>query len=649
MATTVEELAVRFSAQTEDLTRELRRLESSAERTGKRTVKKISGIQKSLDAVGKAAKSAGGLLAGAFAARAVVGGIRDTFAAMNDLQTAAEGLGASTETIQELRFAFTAVGADASKVEAVLRDFTKRIGEARQNLGTLFPFLKKFNIELQNIDGSAKTVDTLMNEVANKIQKMKNSTDRAALANAAFGRTWIDVVAVMQKGEKGLAGLRQEARDTGAVLSEDMVKAAAEADAQFNILTLTVGTKMKRALLELFDAFNLLEKGPIVEIDKEIAALDARLAELSEKKLNIEAGRISIIGTEAFFDKRQKVVLRETNEAIESTIKKLNVLLKKRNEITKPFDLPEVKDTPSGDGGTGTSDAEAQKQLKELEQVKAKVAADLDSLRQEVFKINNDVFAIINESARRELEAFKTTFAGKVGFEEAFLEAKKLIEAKRVAATVEAQEKIDDAARAAHEKSTSEKLAKDKEAADEAARILQDNMREAQRHADDFASSFQSAFDELIFAGGKLSDVLKGLLKDLARMVLHKAILGPLSDAIGGKVSKAFGFAAGGVMTSGGPAPLNHYAAGGIATSPQTAVFGEGARPEAFVPLSDGRNIPVRMEGGAGAGGGITQIEQKIFFTPDVQPTVRAEILNMVPAIVEASKAAVFAAQGGIR
>jgi lambda family phage tail tape measure protein len=57
-------------------------------------------------------------------------------------------------------------------------------------------------------------------------------------------------------------------------------------------------------------------------------------------------------------------------------------------------------------------------------------------------------------------------------------------------------------------------------------------------------------------------------------------------------------FANGGIMTGDGPMPLKKYASGGIASSPQLAMFGEGSRPEAFVPLPDGRRIPVSMQGG---------------------------------------------------
>lgn len=58
----------------------------------------------------------------------------------------------------------------------------------------------------------------------------------------------------------------------------------------------------------------------------------------------------------------------------------------------------------------------------------------------------------------------------------------------------------------------------------------------------------------------------------------------------------------GNIMTDRGPVQLNRYANGGIANSPQLSIFGEGRTPEAYVPLPDGRSIPVSMSGAPGGG-----------------------------------------------
>lgn len=57
----------------------------------------------------------------------------------------------------------------------------------------------------------------------------------------------------------------------------------------------------------------------------------------------------------------------------------------------------------------------------------------------------------------------------------------------------------------------------------------------------------------------------------------------------------------GNIMTSMGPLALRKYASGGIARTPQLSLFGEGSMPEAYVPLPDGRTIPVTIRGAAGA------------------------------------------------
>ncbi|HNW41177.1 MAG TPA: hypothetical protein PKN08_04665, partial [Opitutaceae bacterium] len=47
----------------------------------------------------------------------------------------------------------------------------------------------------------------------------------------------------------------------------------------------------------------------------------------------------------------------------------------------------------------------------------------------------------------------------------------------------------------------------------------------------------------------------------------------------------------------------------GIANSPQLAVFGEGRTNEAFVPLPDGRTIPVTIKG---KNGGVQSVKVEV-------------------------------------
>jgi phage-related minor tail protein len=114
------------------------------------------------------------------------------------------------------------------------------------------------------------------------------------------------------------------------------------------------------------------------------------------------------------------------------------------------------------------------------------------------------------------------------------------------------------------------------------------------------ATSFKSAVDKLITS-----------LASMAASAAFKSLSGSAMSALGGLFSSAASpatalasgiapLAMGGIMGPGGLTSLRRYASGGVATSPQIALFGEGAHNEAYVPLPDGRSIPVSMNGGGG-------------------------------------------------
>lgn len=93
----------------------------------------------------------------------------------------------------------------------------------------------------------------------------------------------------------------------------------------------------------------------------------------------------------------------------------------------------------------------------------------------------------------------------------------------------------------------------------------------------------------------------------------------------------------GNVMTKNGPMPLRKYAMGGIARSPQISVFGEGSTPEAYVPLPDGRSIPVTMKGGANTVN-VESVNIKIENTGDtLSPAGQKKLANQVQGIVMAT------------
>lgn len=172
---------------------------------------------------------------------------------------------------------------------------------------------------------------------------------------------------------------------------------------------------------------------------------------------------------------------------------------------------------------------------------------------------------------------------------------------------------------------------------------LEDQERAALSIGDNFASGMLSAVDEVsssiteMFVRGEFSarnmanavrSVFSKVIADLAAQYLRSALVNLLGSAIGsfagsfgggsfvgpstGTVQAAGlqasgattyaipGFEKGGIMTEYGPLKLQKYARGGVATGPQLALYGEGSKNEAYVPLPDNRTIPVTLTGETG-------------------------------------------------
>jgi hypothetical protein len=132
-------------------------------------------------------------------------------------------------------------------------------------------------------------------------------------------------------------------------------------------------------------------------------------------------------------------------------------------------------------------------------------------------------------------------------------------------------------------------------------------------YADQAARNMQDAFADFLFDPfeGGIKGMAKGFIDSIRRMAAEAAASkifdlakgafgggGGAGGGIGASIAGWFGFADGGVMTSQGALPLQTYSTGGIANSPQLALYGEGRLPEAYVPLPDGRSIPVTMDMG---------------------------------------------------
>lgn len=134
-------------------------------------------------------------------------------------------------------------------------------------------------------------------------------------------------------------------------------------------------------------------------------------------------------------------------------------------------------------------------------------------------------------------------------------------------------------------------------------------LKDTKSIGEELGLTFSSAFEDAMISGKKFRDVISGIAQDIQRMILRRTITEPLGNAVSGVLGgidwgALWPFAGGGIMTSNGPVPIRKYAGGGIANTPQAAIFAEGSVPEAFVPVPNGK-IPVEIKGNSSGGGGV--------------------------------------------
>ncbi|WP_420472499.1 hypothetical protein [Brevundimonas sp. FT23042] len=134
-------------------------------------------------------------------------------------------------------------------------------------------------------------------------------------------------------------------------------------------------------------------------------------------------------------------------------------------------------------------------------------------------------------------------------------------------------------------------------------KVLKENISDAMKMTRTTTDALKAGMTDFfdITSDGFLN--MKNLAEDVLGQILKRmiqlSVVNPLVDAITpaiGSFFSGFAFENGGIMTSQGSVPLRAYSNGGVANSPQLALYGEGKKPEAYVPLPDGRTIPVTMK-----------------------------------------------------
>jgi hypothetical protein len=163
----------------------------------------FGGVENVLDGIStKAAVAATGAAAlGAVLVKLGVDSFNTFKTVVEQVDAVADVTGSSAEEASKLVGVFKGVGIDATAGASAMAKLAKAVGTNEAGL------LKYGIVVARNADGTANLNGTLLN-VASAYQATTDPAERAALASAVFGKSWADMVDVLEKSRSKISELQ---------------------------------------------------------------------------------------------------------------------------------------------------------------------------------------------------------------------------------------------------------------------------------------------------------------------------------------------------------------------------------------------------------------------------------------------------------
>lgn len=629
--------------------------------TGQQAVDQLRTSMDKLDNAAGAVSKGFGLAKAAVGAFAVVQAAQFVFELASNTINAADALndmsersGIAVGALSELEYAAKLNGSSLDEMQAALTKVSVKATDAATGNKTAAVAFDALGIAVKNADGSMRSSLEITEEIGDAFKGISDPTLKSALAVEIFGKSGAKLIPVLEN----MRASREEAKELGAVLGEDFVKSAAEFNDNMDRMAFmskgfasTILADVLPALsgmfkemttgIKVFGSFtsalyNIGTSNPFrtpaenaVAYGKDLDALDAQVQKLRA------SGRVN--------DADQAAILEPRLENLRKTVEYYEKIAGiQRAGAGRGFINPEMVQPAQPDATAIMAKLAGAKAQEEAEKAAKKAAEErtqvLKGLNDEIVKLTQGEEALTLAKLKdlgatpKQIAQAEELMRQRAGLKAADREMDEAIKqnTKLTDDATKAKEKLADASKRLYDetRTPAEKLNielarlndllaqgaidwdtygratnKAQDEFDAVGKKGKDTMEELKDAVDGWGRQATDAFVDFAFTGkASFGDMVGSILKDIARMVIQTQIMAPMMAAF-----KSFAFADGGIMTSAGSMPLQKYAGGGIANSPQVAVFGEGSMPEAYVPLPDGRSIPVTMEGG-GAGGNTSVI-----------------------------------------
>jgi lambda family phage tail tape measure protein len=598
-----QDLAFRVSAQTSgeqaltDFAKRLKDLENNAK-----------GISSGMALAGNALKA----LAGAFAIREIVDFGKSIIDLGANLKELSEKSGINVNDLSGLQEAAKQSGISFEGLSTGLKKYSQSIADAKDGNQQALAAFKNLGITFQDLQ--TKSPEEVLLKLADNFTKLQDGPEKAANALKIFGKAGDDFIPLLDRGSKALSQFSLGISDDFAERALIFNQSVDALESQLKKLSVQGFQQMLPALQNIVNAFSEIPK--YIQDNKTVfkdfgeglkdtiyvvtalgtAAIDTADAVGTLIKAIKAQSQLDSAGYNKAIndfldrsDKRQKFL-----DSFKTTLFAPTAALPKQT----PNDQ---KQKPSIEGLGGGNDNSIQKFIEQQQ-------LQNDQLKESLGDYELTAVELKKVKAARLLDRDELKASNGLTDEQKQKLAASTEEIKKQRLALIDQE---------HQQQRTFGYGA-KKAFDD----YVENASNAAKNAQEFFNvAFKGMEDGLVdFVKTGIFNFQKfstAVIDELIRITVRQQVLAPIigsfgslfggsatapaANSAGGAIGNTSYAANGGIMTSRGMTQLNRYANGGIATSPQLAVFGEGSTPEAYVPLPDGRRIPVSMKGGGDA------------------------------------------------
>jgi hypothetical protein len=530
------------------------------------TIGAIDKTQRAFRSVGRGlskVKSSVLSVQGAVAALGAGLALREFAQQIDELAKQSGMLGLTVNQLQQLQFAASQTGVTTAELNKGLERFSRSISEASTGIGVGKRSFEALGVTLAKSDGSLKSTDELLAEVADRFAQVKDPADRVRIAIDLFGRAGGGMVNTLKDGSAGLKALGADFNAVTIQLTGPQAAAVEEANDLFDKLGRTFASIGQQITSFLLPALAGIAEMLTVQLLKAFSASTAGLRSFLNEFVSLSNEFLGTDMAQFTFGVELEKQLNRIVFNLENANNGVQMLEDGTKRITVPI-------------------AQAAESMSVFDRTTESTATNLTDLVQaaikakEAISAKTDVLLTIPVAAKPAVLSLSQMTDILLSMEPAIDDVDKSVD--KMAMTME------DA-----------KL----------------------RGVNNLENALVSLVTGATTAKDAFKDMARSILADLARIMIQQQITLPLAQSMGFNVSGAR--AMGGPVTSGRP-----------------YLVGERG-PELFVPNRNGGIVPNHQM----SGGGVT-VNQTINLSTGVSDTVRAEVLNMLPQIQNATTAAVL-------